>query len=231
MSFRALSQFLIHGYSTHLSKNHQAQFGSSCHTVLLPIECVSAPNTTRSHSHLYCILFLKWKSRQSYPFTPAVPGPFFLQEVSASCGWPVCVPVWGRGWDTKARRPCFSGVAQSIGKTQTRLLYFSCLYCLPYYPKELSNTNCIRLLNPSHMHTRSKPPPFFMTLLSNICSSLTHVSPPRRPRGPFLPPPLLHNVQHSEVCKLSQSTHCSALHSCWLSTFHISHFFSKHIWI
>src|SRR4029434_463476 len=26
---------------------------------------------------------------------------------------------------------------------------------------------------------------------------------PRRPRGPFLPPPPLHNVQHSEVCKLS----------------------------
>ena len=95
----------------------------------------------------------------------------------------------------------------------------------------LSNTNCIRLLNPSHMHTRSKPPPFFMTLLSNICSSLTHVSLPRRPRGPFLPPLPLHNVQHSEVCKLSQSTHCSALHSCWLSTFHISHFFSKHKWI
>src|SRR4029434_1382223 len=86
----------------------------------------------------------------------------------------------------------------------------------------LSNTNSIRLLNPSHMHTRSKPPPFFMTLLSNICSSLTHVSPPRRPRGHFLPPPPLHNVQHSEVCKLSQSTHCSALHSRWLSTFHIS---------
>src|SRR4029434_5666659 len=94
-----------------------------------------------------------------------------------------------------------------------------------------SYKSCIRLLNPLHMHTRSKPPPFFMTLLSNICSSLTHVSPPRRPRGPVLPPPPLHNVQHSEVCKLSQSTHCSALHSCWLSTFHISHFFSKHIWI
>src|SRR4029434_9478764 len=59
--------------------------------------------------------------------------------------------IWIHGWDTKARRPCFSGVAQSVGKTQTRLLYFSCLYCLPYYPKELSNTNCLRLLKPSHM--------------------------------------------------------------------------------
>src|SRR4029434_6975973 len=72
------------------------------------------------------------------------------------------------------------------------------------------------------MQTSSNTPPFFLTSPSNICSSLTHVSPPRRSRGPFLPPPPLHNVQHSEVCKLSQSTHCSALHSRWLSTFHIS---------
>src|SRR4029434_4255709 len=38
--------------------------------------------------------------------------------------------IWVRGWDTKARRPCFSGVAQSIGKTQTRTLVFL-LYLLP----------------------------------------------------------------------------------------------------
>ena len=192
--------------------------------------CFSPKYNKESQSPLL-YSFPEMEKQTVLPIHTSRPKSMFLQEVSASCGWAVCFTIWGRGWDTKARRPCFSGVAQSIGKTQTRLLYFSCLYCLPYYPKELSNTNCIRLLNPSHMHTRSKPPPFFMTLLSNICSSLTHVSPPRRPRGPFLPPPLLHNVQHSEVCKLSQSTHCSALHSCWLSTFHISHFFSKHIWI
>ena len=91
--------------------------------------------------------FPEMEKQTVLPIHTSRPKSMFLQDASASFEF----TIWVRGWDTKARRPCFSGVAQSIGKTQTRLLYFSCLYCLPYYPKELSNTNCIRLLNPSHM--------------------------------------------------------------------------------
>src|SRR4029434_837674 len=106
-----------------------------------------------------------------YPFTPAVP-----VDVSSRCLGFFEFTIWVRGWDTKARRPCFSGVAQSIGKTQTRLLvvikWSSCFYCLPYYPKELSNTNCIRLLNPSHMQHVLNHLPFschFLATYVHLC--------------------------------------------------------------
>src|SRR4029434_37956 len=64
--------------STTVPLSHVAPWGNELATPA--IECVSAPNTTRSHSHLYCIFFQKWKSRQSYPFTPAVP-----VDVSSRC--------------------------------------------------------------------------------------------------------------------------------------------------
>src|SRR4029434_2486232 len=98
----------------------------------------------------------------------------------------------------------------------------------------LSNTNCIRLLNPSHMHTRSKPPPFFMTLLSNICSSLTHVSPPLLPSPAQRPLPAPSTITQ---CTAQRSLQTLSKYTLFCFTFslvkHISYFthFSASIYV
>ena len=127
MSFRALSQLIFMAIRhTYLKTRLVRIIMSYCSS---PYRVCFSPKYNKESQSPLLYPFPEMEKQTVLPIHTSRPKSMFLQDASASFEF----TIWVRGWDTKARRPCFSGVAQSIGKTQTRLLVLiklsSCFYC------------------------------------------------------------------------------------------------------